>query len=862
MQLALLEELKTEDMNDLSTHISAVSHDSLSTTCLTFSSVLHSDSSLSPSPYLHCQFYNISDMSSDSSKTSWNTQSEWTKVCLHENLKFTSGSSLPPSATPNLYCPSSLASPLLAGSISYSPDSNQKDSDKIGFSDSHIYRQKEEDERNSSVSLQLDENIPSFPSPLVLDSCKLDQSCPTLAIISLNPSISVCQSVLSSQLHHSDGLIPTAELDRLCSSDDNTDPAPITPIQDVTLVNMNLSLDIQDTLQKSKKQEGGIERHTDTVQTREAESTVGLSEGSTPHSLEVCSQTERDPQIPFCCLDDEFSVNTKHEEFRKVCQVGMNDPENAADPGLWSHGSTSVVEVPEVHNKTEMKPIDLIEAESLDLVFETSVDGSDSEYGDVDAFFQQLDREGRVYWAEPIQVSNATPVSEESGSFEASDGSARDSLFLRDLTALDSLLSTGNMLPLSSSTIPGVDKNSRKATAFSDISSSLTPDTFPSLSTPPNVKSSSSSVSVQMPSFLSSHIVHRKDVPYMTESKHTPLLSVHPLDTSTPFRAVQSWTDLQIQRNAITKKVSQGVLDTVPNEVTVSRSTSETTQPLMISSSPSCPLLSNDWQSHDSIREMAENDGTISLDQGLSAEKQEVVDRNGNEDETRLWESKLTATMACWCPCDCQCSSCTQKTLNKQHTLGNILYSLDELEEMMVCLQQFRSVLSNMEEQLSEDQAAVYSALSDKDRENVRDIEELRYAVKQEAGELEVQLNELAHHYDESLKMKMHRLLDEQSLLCSQLRVFLPRTVPSSSSSTPKKSVATQCCLLPCCPSANMHSAQVSPWSTWKESPAGSVSICQGLGGHPTKTDKLDIVGLFHRLKKSLHHSVNTDSLD
>lgn len=38
-------------------------------------------------------------------------------------------------------------------------------------------------------------------------------------------------------------------------------------------------------------------------------------------------------------------------------------------------------------------------------------------------------------------------------------------------------------------------------------------------------------------------------------------------------------------------------------------------------------------------------------------------------------------------------------------------------------------------------------------REKVRDIEELRRAVKQEAGKLEKQLNELAHHYDDSLKM-------------------------------------------------------------------------------------------------------------
>ncbi|XP_045909320.1 protein ITPRID2-like isoform X2 [Micropterus dolomieu] len=80
-------------------------------------------------------------------------------------------------------------------------------------------------------------------------------------------------------------------------------------------------------------------------------------------------------------------------------------------------------------------------------------------------------------------------------------------------------------------------------------------------------------------------------------------------------------------------------------------------------------------------------------------------------------------------------------------------YSLDELEEMMLCLQQFRSVLSNMEEQLSEEQAAVYTSLSDQDREKVRDIMELRQKVKQEAGELEMQLNELAHHYDDSLKM-------------------------------------------------------------------------------------------------------------
>ena len=38
-------------------------------------------------------------------------------------------------------------------------------------------------------------------------------------------------------------------------------------------------------------------------------------------------------------------------------------------------------------------------------------------------------------------------------------------------------------------------------------------------------------------------------------------------------------------------------------------------------------------------------------------------------------------------------------------------------------------------------------------REEVRDILELRNAVKQEAGELELQLTDLVHHYDDSFKM-------------------------------------------------------------------------------------------------------------
>lgn len=260
---------------------------------------------------------------------------------------------------------------------------------------------------------------------------------------------------------------------------------------------------------------------------------------------------------------------------------------------------------------------------------------------------------------------------------------------------------------------------------------------------------------------------------------------------------------------------------------------------------------------------------SVSVDTGLWPDEQEEdMNRNGNETQKQLWEGNQQDTMACCCSCDHTC--CIHKSNNKEPTFGNSPYSLDELEEMLLCLQQFWSVLSNMEEQLSEDQAAVFSCLSDQDREKIRDIEELRRAVKREAGELERQLKELAYEYDESLKMKMHRLLDEQSLLCSQIKVFLPGTVPTPSSKPmPNRTVATQCSLLPLLTAADIQSSHISDWKGWKtlkpgldsnrQSLPGSESICDGQGGSPTKADKLDIVGFLQRLKETLHHSVNTD---
>ncbi|XP_044196321.1 uncharacterized protein itprid1 [Thunnus albacares] len=724
----------------------------------------------------------------------------------------------PSPSLPDFHYPPSLAFPPIIESPLKCPEDNEKDSlfpvsDGIDLSEPPTDTQKEEEETPSSLSFPLDKEDPSAPSSLVLGSSKSDEDCPTLPHLSPNQTIPVCQPALSSPSHDPDGLIDSAvgrisnltepeqsisQQDRPCPHDDNTDPAPASPVQDVIHIKMDhLSVDLEDTLQRNEKGEGEDERHSYTVQTQESvyisdtESSASLSEGSRLVSEEVCYETEIGPQVPSCSLH-ELSAETKQEEFSKVSQVKIDNTESKSPRSyLVLHD-----EAQEARSRTEVEASDLIEIESLDLVFETSVDGSEGEYGDVDAFFQQIDTEGRVYWAEPIQVSSTTPVLGESGSIESSDAYPENTLFPRGSAVLDSFSSTGKATPLSSSFSTTMDTGQAsltnvvsltKQTVSSDTSLALAP--FSSFSTPPSLKPSSRSVSVQMSSSPSSHIVHRKDVPYVTDSKHTLLPSVLPLDTSTPFRAVQSWTDLHIQRNTLTKKLSHEGLHTFPNKVTVSTSATERIQrpTVIFSSSPSFPLLSTDCQSHDCLPELARNYQTVSVsvDTGLSPDEDEELDRNGNEDEEKLGEAHQAATMVCCCSCDHQCTSCTHNSYTTQHTLGNIPYSLSELEEMMLCLQQFRSVLSNMEEQLSEDQAAVYSALSEQDRENVRDIEELRRAVKQEAGELEMQLNELAHHYGDSLKMKIHRLLDEQSLLCSQLRVFPPGAIPTSSSPAP-----------------------------------------------------------------------------
>ncbi|XP_062415048.1 uncharacterized protein itprid1 [Pungitius pungitius] len=793
----------TEEKETPSSHSSALLHVSEGPACSPCPSAAHLASCPFPSPNLD-RMFSLSTVTScsqpaSSSGSPGDPQSEQTGVALHRN---SSSSQLHPSVPHDFHCPTTLKESLSQDTENHHKDSVLEDSDGISLSDPFTSSQKDGEE-TPSLSFQLEQDNVLASSSLILVSS--EERCPKLPHLLPNPSFPVGPCALQSYLRDPEGLIDPAGAgipdlleQSICRHDNTIEPAPAPQAQDIIHVKMNhFFLDFEETNQRFGKGAAWDERHTDTVQTQknvvyisDTESSAGLSEGCRVVSEEECNKTKIDPQL--------LSTGTQPEH----CQGGGNGSENKSLSGsLILHNS-----VQETNRRAEVQPKDLIKIESLEEIFQTSVDSSDGDTGDVEAFFEQLDTEGRAYWAEPIQVSNPSPVLEESVSIDSSGGSHGNSQWPSGPALPDLLPSTRRavLYTPSSSTTMCTDQISRNKTA----SSSVAPAPFSS----PSFKTSSRSVSVQMSSSPSSHIVQRKDVPYITDSKRTLQSSFLSLDTSTPFRAVQSWTDLQIQRSPLTNNLSQWALHTSPQDETLCTSARET---------------------HDCYPEKTQHPHTTSLsvDKGLWLEEEEV-DRNGYEEEGKHWREDRRAAMSCCCSCDHQCNCPTQKR-------DNIPFSLDELEEMMLCLQHFCSVLSDMEEQLSEDQAAVYGALSDPDREMVQDIEELRRAVKQEAGELEMQLNELADHYDDNLKRKMHRLLDEQSLLCSQLKVSLPGAGPTSSRPAPKWTAATQSC-----PLEERHGPPCA-WRGWDVSP-----LHQSLAeSKEDQLDMMDMMGVLQRVR-------------
>ncbi|XP_055038520.2 uncharacterized protein itprid1 [Misgurnus anguillicaudatus] len=240
---------------------------------------------------------------------------------------------------------------------------------------------------------------------------------------------------------------------------------------------------------------------------------------------------------------------------------------------------------------------------------------------------------------------------------------------------------------------------------------------------------------------------------------------------------------------------------------------------------------------------------SMSLDTGLS-----------HEEEDQRWECALLAgTQRCF-----YCGSLINdnRWAKIQRGLSSDLpYSLDELENTMRCMRKFRNVLTEIEVRVEEEQASVLGSLSESHREELEDVLRLRAAVKQEAGVLEQQLSDIVDNYDDSIKMKLNRLLDEQSQLCSQLRI-----VPADTSCTEPKvtrSVAVQCCLLPvtsglqrCC---HHHCTCHTHHKTWQD-PYRSPNQTQWDSYY--KPDRLDFIAFMKSLKNSLQLSLKSTSLE
>ncbi|XP_062890420.1 protein ITPRID1 [Mobula hypostoma] len=89
--------------------------------------------------------------------------------------------------------------------------------------------------------------------------------------------------------------------------------------------------------------------------------------------------------------------------------------------------------------------------------------------------------------------------------------------------------------------------------------------------------------------------------------------------------------------------------------------------------------------------------------------------------------------------------------------------AIQEIDSMKQCLQSFQNTLVDIEQDIIEDQGSVDIALTEEEREDVRWLQKLHQAVREEVKELEVLLEDRARQFREAMKTRLLSLLDEQS---------------------------------------------------------------------------------------------------
>ncbi|KAK1172154.1 hypothetical protein AOXY_G4657 [Acipenser oxyrinchus oxyrinchus] len=372
------------------------------------------------------------------------------------------------------------------------------------------------------------------------------------------------------------------------------------------------------------------------------------------------------------------------------------------------------------------------------------------------------------------------------------------------------------------------------------------------------------SVSVQMPSNL------RTTFQYSVPKRH--IAKGHSLE-------IMSQTHQQAKTDAYTKRSGSAIplLHCMDNRNVFGQTILEHKQ------DASKPLISCDSHGYSFLS------NSVSLDTGL-------VNDDGNSDET------FNDRSCCHHHCCCSPSGYSShgfyaqapdkvtvghlhKTLELlQCAIRNVAafpYTTKESEIITKSLRTFRERLTEIEEELDDEQASVYSILSDLEKEEVRHIKALRKAVRQEVKELENQLAVLACHYDEGIQMEMHRLLEVQSYLLAELQVkslVNSERTPDMKIKSPTRSISTQCPTLPevcfeksfdltdtisplskLTSQGTMDATSISAENTTPELKAIYSPINETVKKQNSQ-DKLDFMAFLHSLKESFRTSFNSDT--